>query len=292
MIEYIRVKKLVQTTKSGQSWFGVTHNVNIYRGCNQGCIYCDSRSSCYKISNFDKIRVKENADIKIDHELSTKRVKGVLGMGGMSDPYNYLEKSLEYTRNTLKSLNQYGFGVNIITKSTLVLRDIDLLIAINQHSPVTVVFTITTASDRLQERIERNVSLSSERFAAIKILSDAGIYVGIAMMPILPFINDTVENITGIIEKADTSGAKFIYPSFGVTLRDNQRQYFFNKIGQDLTKKYVGEFGDSYMCVSPRHKELKKTFIDLCRKCNIIFKMSDIISEADNYISLQQESLF
>lgn len=292
MIDYIRAKKIVQNMKGGQSWFGITHNCNIYRGCNHKCIYCDSRSSCYQIHEFDKIKVKQEADVMIDQELSTKRKKGVLGLGGMSDPYNYLEKELEYTRNALKSLDKYQFGVHVITKSTLVTRDIDILKNIQKHSPVGVAITITTSNDLLQGRIERNVPSTSQRFEALKELSDNGIYTGVMLMPILPFINDTEENITGIVEKAHQAGVKFIYASFGVTLRDNQRQYFFQQVGPTLTKQYVDTFGDAYACSSPKHKELRNIFETLCKKYGIVYKMKDIVNGMSDTIKEEQISLF
>ena len=291
-MDFIRVKRLIHPVKGGSGWFGVTHNTNIYRGCNHGCIYCDSRSNCYKISNFDQIKAKENADIMIENELKTKTKKGILGMGGMNDPYNDYEKTLEYTRHALKSIDKYGFGVVLITKNTLITRDIDLYQRINTHSPVIINFTITTSLDRLQSRIEQNVSSTSERFKAIKEMSDAGLFVGITMMPILPFINDTVENITGIIEQAREAGAKFIYPSFGVTLRENQRTHFFKKIGPALTKQYVDAFGDSYMCKSPNSDVLYKEFSALCKKYGILHKMDDIITHATKNVKTEQISLF
>lgn len=291
-MEFIRVKKVVHPVKSGQSWFGITHNCNIYRGCNQNCIYCDSRSSCYQIKDFDTIKVKEEADFLVDLELSTKRKKGVLGLGGMSDPYNYHEKSLEYTRNVLKSLDKYHFGVTIITKSTLVERDIDILTNITKHSPVCVALTITTANDRLQSRIERNVPSSTLRFDTIKRLSQEGIYTGITLMPILPFINDTEENIKEIVLKAHEAGAKFIYASFGVTLRDNQRQYFFKQIGPELTERYVRTFGDSYVCASLNHKRLRTKFETLCDKYGIMYKMKDIVQGMSDSVKREQVSLF
>jgi DNA repair photolyase len=291
-MEYIRVKKMIHPMKDGQYWFGATHNVNIYRGCNQGCIYCDSRSSCYKVPNFDQVKVKENADIMIDQELSTKIKKGIISMGGMSDPYNIYENELEYTRHALESINKNGFGVSIITKNTLLLRDLDILKDINKHSSVIVGFTITTADDRLQKRIERNVSSTSERFVAIEKCSKENLYVGILMMPILPFINDTEDNIKNIVELAYKHGAKFIFPSFGVTLRDNQRQHFFNKIGPELTKRYISTYGESYNCVSPNHKQLRSLFNTLCQKYGIVYKMEDIISNAFDYIKQEQMTLF
>lgn len=291
-MNFIRAKKLIHSMKGGQSWFSSTHNCNIYRGCNQNCIYCDSRSSCYQISDFDQVRAKEEADILIDHELSKIRQKGVLSLGGMGDPYNYLEKELHYTRNALKSLDKYGFGVSIITKSTLVTRDIDILKNICTHSPVSVSFTITTADDRLQARIERNVPSSSDRFRALKLLSDSGIYTGITLMPLLPFINDTAENIESIVQKAHESGAKYIFASFGVTLRDNQRQHFFQKIGPELTKKYIDTYGDSYMCSSLNEKALRIKFETLCRKYGIVYKMKDIIKGMSDNIKSEQMTLF
>ncbi len=291
-MEFIRAKGIVHSVSGGQNWFGVTHNLNIYRGCNQGCIYCDSRSSCYQIHDFDVIKIKQNADQIVDHELKGKRKTGVLSMGGMSDPYNYHERTIEYTRNILKSIDKYNFGVSIITKSTLVTRDLDILKNINKHSPVSVNFTITTADDKLQSRIEKNVSSSSERFKALRTVSDAGIYAGVMLMPILPFINDTVENIENIVIKAHEAGAKFIYASFGVTLRDNQRQYFFKKIGPDLTKKYVDTFGESYMCSSLNYELLKNKFETLCNKYGIVYKMNDIVNGIQNSIKNEQISLF
>jgi DNA repair photolyase len=238
-MEFINAVKIVQSVSEG--WFGATYNMNIYKGCNQGCIYCDSRSSCYQIQNFDTIRAKQDAPLKVEKELSKKRKVGIITMGGMSDPYNYLEKKLEYTRSVLKSINKYQFGVSIITKSTLVLRDIDILKEINKNNAVSIGITITTSNDRLQSRIERNVPSTTERFQALKTLKEEGLYCGVLMMPILPFINDTVENIDGIVEMAHEANVDYIYPSFGVTLRDNQRLYFFEKIGETLTKQYIDE---------------------------------------------------
>lgn len=290
-MQYINAVKLIHKMNGGEGWFGTTHNMNIYKGCNQGCIYCDSRSSCYQIKDFDQVKPKRDADIKIEEELRNKRIKGVISMGGMSDPYNHLEKELELTRSALHSIKKYGFGVSCITKNALLERDIDIYKEINKSMPVTIGITITTANDRLQARIERNISSTSERFTLIKKCVDEGLYAGILMMPILPFINDTIENIEGIIIKAKEAGAKFIYPSFGVTLRDNQRLHFFGKIGEKLTKQYIEAFGESYMCVSPNQKVLKEHFKKLCHKYGILYKMTDIITESKKYIKHEQISL-
>ncbi len=290
-MEFILANKLIQPVKGEHSWFGTSYNTNIYRGCNHGCIYCDSRSECYQIHDFDRVRAKEDAPQKIDNELKNKRKKGVISFGGMNDPYNSFEKELMYTRSAITSANKYGFGVFIITKSDLVTRDIDLFKQIQHHSVCNVGITITTSDKRLQERIERNCATTSERFNAIKTLRDHGIFSGVLMMPILPFINDTKENVKGIVEEAVKAGANYIYPSFGVTLRDRQRNHFYGKIGMKLTEKYMEEFGDSYMCVSPKVNELKRYFVELCEKYGIIYKMSDIVKESRKQIKTMQLGL-
>ena len=235
--------------------------------------------------------LKQDAPSKIESELKNKRNKCVISMGGMSDPYNHLEEDLGYTRKALQSILKYNHGVSIITKNIRVLRDLNLLKEINQNNPVSIGITITTGDDRLQSRIERNISSTSERFEAIKHMRKSGLYSGILMMPLLPFINDTIENITSIVEQAHKADAKYIYPSFGVTLRDNQRLYFFEKIGPELTKKYVDAFGESYMCSSPNHKELKKHFTTLCEKYGILYKMKDIVQGTKSHVKKQQLTL-
>ena len=289
-MEFINAVSIIQSM-SGEGWFASTHNMNIYKGCNQGCIYCDSRSSCYKIENFDKVRAKFDAPKLVEKELQRKRKKGVVSMGGMSDPYNHMEQKLFYTRQALESIYKYSFGVSCITKNELVLRDIDLYKKIQENNTVCIGVTITTADDRLQSRIEKNVTSSSKRFEIVRKMNENGIYAGILMMPILPFINDTVENITQIVEKAHKANARFIYPSFGVTLRDNQRLYFFEKIGEKLTEQYISAFGESYVCTSQNYKELKKVFVDLCSKYNIKYKMEDIVKEIKETKILQQTTL-
>lgn len=282
-MDYVYAKSIVSTYKKDNMWFGFNYNMNIYRGCSHGCIYCDSRSSCYNIDNFDKVRAKENAISIIKNELKSKRKSGVIGTGAMSDPYNPLEKEYELTRKALEIVNYYKFGIGIMTKSSLITRDIDILKEINRHSDVIVNITITTFDDNLCKKIEPNVAVSSERFKAIKKLSDNGIFVGILLMPILPFINDNVENIVSIVKMAYECGTKFIYPAFGVTLRDRQRDYYFNKISEIfddnyLIKEYIKNYGYEYNNESVKSKELYNIFKNECKKYNILYKMSDIIS--------------
>jgi DNA repair photolyase len=281
MIPIIETKTLVQHVASSRSeWFGLDYNMNIYRGCNHGCIYCDSRSDCYNIPNFDQVTVKKDALTMLSKELLSKRKKGVLGIGSMSDPYNPFEKQLEITRKALKIIDATGFGISLITKSHLVVRDLDILENINKKQSVIINITITCAEDMLSKKIEPNAPPSSKRFECIKQLSTAGIFCGVLVMPILPFINDTSDNIKRIVELSAAAGAKFVYPMFGVTLRDTQRTHFYNmadKLYPDISKKYKQTFHQQYTCWSPKYKELGNVFVRECKKHNMLYTMPDII---------------
>lgn len=278
-MEYIPAKTLVSRTKSTE-WFGTDYNMNIYKGCCHGCIYCDSRSDCYRVEDFDRVRAKANALEIIRDDLRRKIRTGVVATGAMSDPYNPFEKELCLTRRSLELINAYDFGVAIDTKSPLVTRDIDILRDIREHSPVIVKMTITTADDTLCKKIERNVPVSSERFKALRELSDSGIYCGILLMPVLPLINDTKENVLGLVHLAAESGAKFIYPGFGVTLRNNQREHFYNKLDElfpGLRERYISRYGDRYSCTSPKARELFKLLESECKSVGMVCRMQDIV---------------
>lgn len=210
-MEFIPTKTIISSYNENPHWFGINYNMNIYKGCCHGCIYCDSRSNCYQILDFDRVRIKENSIETIKKELQSKRKKGVVGTGAMSDPYNPFEKEYELTREALKIVDEYRFGIGIATKSNLITRDIDILKKIQSHSPVIVKMTITTFDDELCKKIERKVCTSEERFKAIKELSDNNIYTGVLLMPLLPFINDNEDNIKNIIRKVHECGGKFIF---------------------------------------------------------------------------------
>ncbi len=294
-MDFVTAKTIVSGYAENNSWFGNNYNMNIYKGCCHGCIYCDSRSECYRVDNFDRIRAKENALTLIENELRTKRKKGVVGTGAMSDPYNPYEKEYKLTRGALELINRYGFGVSIATKSDLIIRDIDILKEISMHSPVLIKITVTTADDTLCKKLEPNVVPTSQRFKAIKELSQEGIFAGILMMPVLPFIEDTEENINGIIELAQKSGAKFIYPAFGVTLRQNQRDWYYEKLDElfpSTKDKYIKHYGNSYECRSPRAKELFGLFKEKCTESGILYKMNDIVTEYKKPYRIEQLSLF
>lgn len=279
-MEKIPAKTILSGYK-GHGWFNSNYNMNLYKGCIHGCIYCDSRSNCYNIENFDEVVLKENALEILEKELRAKKKKGIIMTGAMSDPYNPFEKDEKVTREALKLIDKYMYGVSIITKSDMVTRDIDILSKIATHSSVTVNITITTANDEITKKIEPFAPSSKRRFEAIKKLSGKDINVGVLLTPTLPFINDTKENITSIIKKAKEYGANWVYtfPNFAVSLRENQRDYFYEKLDEyfpGIKSRYIKEFGNTYWCSSPNQGILWKTFKDECIKNNIMYDHSQI----------------
>lgn len=278
-MEFIKAKTILIKVKYGADWYGIDYNMNLYKGCTHGCIYCDSRSNCYHIDNFDIVRGKENALYILEKELR-KKSRGVVGIGAMSDTYNPLEQQYEQTRKALELIEKYGFGVSIDTKSDLILRDIELLEKINLNNNVIVKFTITTPNDELSKIIEPNVCVSSRRLKAIKILNDNGIFAGIMMNPVLPFITDNEKDIKELVRLASENGAKFIHTYMGMTLRENQRDYYYEKLDEsfkELKEKYMKYYGDRYDCIAPNYKKLYKVFTEECDKYGILYNMEDII---------------
>lgn len=293
-MEFIPAKTMLSYAK-GEHWFGIDYNMNIYKGCCHGCIYCDSRSNCYGIESFDEVRAKKDALLILHNELRRKVKTGIIGTGAMSDPYNPFEKQYGLTRSALELINQYGFGVAIATKSSLITRDIDLLKAINKHSPVIAKITITAYKDDLCKIIEPKVASSSERFKAIKALAEAGIFTGVLMMPVLPFIADNEENIKSIVVEAAASGARFIYPAIGMTLRENQREWYFEKLDQyfpGTKEKYIQHYGNQYECKSIDFVKLRRLFVKECERYGLLYKMSDIIKASRKNHEVEQLSLF
>lgn len=295
-MEYIPAKTIVTKVKGPANWFGIDYNMNIYKGCCHGCIYCDSRSDCYGVDHFDKVRVKEDALRIIRDDLRRKTRTGVVGTGAMSDPYNPFERELKLSRHALELCDAFEFGAAVATKSSLLERDIDILKSIATHSPVLLKITVTTAGDELAAKLEPNVSRPAERFRLIEKLSDAGLYAGILLMPVLPFIEDNAENIGEIVRRAGEAGARFIYPAFGMTLRGNQRVWYYQKLnelfpGKGLVEAYQRRYGEYYECVSPRAGKLKRFFEDECRKRKILYRMEDIISQYKRPYRVEQMTL-
>ena len=284
IMKEIEVKHILIKNKD-KSWFGTDYTINLYRGCCHGCIYCDSRSVCYKIDNFDEVTIKKDALRILRDDLSSKRKKGVIAMGSMSDPYNPFEKKLCLTRHALELIDAYGFGVSITTKSDLILRDIDILKQIASHSPVIVKITITTPYDELSKIIEPNVCESSKRFNTIKILREHGIYSGILLMPCLPMIEDNFESVKKLVDSAKEVDARFIYPFFGVTLREGSREYFYDHLNRyfpNLKDKYIQRYGNQYICHSNQRDKMYNWFSKYCDSFAILTDMNRI-SRAYHY---------
>lgn len=278
-MEYINAKTILQKCKDN-SWFGNDYNMNLYRGCCHGCIYCDSRSECYQIEDFDKVRAKENALMILRDELRRKVKTGVIGTGSMSDPYNPFEREEKLTEKSLMLIDAYNFGITVITKSPLITRDIPLYKQIAEHSPVLCKMTITTADDKLSRLVEPRVAVSSERFDALAKMSESGLFTGITLMPVLPFIEDNEENIRAIVRTAHECGVKCIYPAFGMTLRAGNREYFYQKLDENfpgMKEKYIRRYGNRYECPSPNAKKLWQVFTEECARYGILYEMKAII---------------
>ena len=257
-MEYIPAKQILSRNRS-TAWFGTDYTMNLYRGCCHGCIYCDSRSACYGIEDFGRVRAKENALALLRDELRRKVRPGIVGMGSMSDPYNPFEGELQLTRHALELLDAYGFGAAIATKGDGITRDIDVLRCMREHVPVLCKVTVTTTDAALAARVEPNAPSPARRLEAVARLAEAGLFAGVLLMPVLPFLEDNVENVRAVAEAAAEAGARFVYPAFGMTLRDQQREYYYQALGKGfpgLAERYQRQYGPRYECPSPRAKAL------------------------------------
>lgn len=269
------------------------HNgMNIYRGCQHGCIYCDSRSDCYNMNHpFEDIEVKENAPNLLERALRRKRKRCMTGTGAMSDPYMPLEKELGLTRRCLEITEKYGFGISILTKSDLIMRDIDLLESINRRAKAVVQMTITTADDALCRIVEPNVCPTSRRIEVLCEMRKRGIPTVIWMCPLLPFVNDTPENVKAIVEMAHSAGVYGIISfGMGLTLRSGDREYYYNALDRHfpgLKAQYIRRFGNNYEIPSPRSGLLWKIFTEgcdrygICRDTNAVFSYLNTLEEPE-----------
>lgn len=259
------------------------NGMNVYRGCTHGCIYCDSRSQCYNFSHdFEDIEVKQNAPELLEKRLRSKRNKCMIGTGAMCDPYMPCEETLQLTRKCLEIIDRYGFGLAIQTKSNRILQDLDLLKSIHKKSKCVVQMTLTTYDEALCRVLEPNVSTTKERFEVLKVLQEHKIPTVVWLTPILPFINDTKENIQGILEyciKANVYG--IINFNMGVTLRNGNREYFYQALDQyfpGMRERYHQKYGYSYEIISDKNKELMEFFHSICKEHGIVSNVKDIFS--------------
>ncbi len=278
-MQTIPAKTIVTNVKNGAGWFGARYNMNIYRGCCHGCIYCDSRSECYRNDDFDTVYAKQDALRIIRDDLRRKVRTGVVSTGAMSDPYNPFERQTELTRHALELLAAYGFGAAIATKSDLICRDIDVLCEIRENAPVLCKLTVTTTDDALAKKLEPRAPSPSARLDALARLHDAGLHTCILLMPVLPWITDTEDNIRSVVRRAEQAGVEFIYPALGLTLRDRQRAWYYDALDREfpgLRQKYAARYGTRYECASPDAKRLWGVFTEACDAAGIFYQMRDI----------------
>lgn len=251
------------------------NGMNVYRGCSHGCIYCDSRSRCYHMEHaFEDIEVKQNALTLLEDALRRKRKPCMIGTGSMTDPYLPLELELKTVRNALRLICEYGFGATVITKSDRVLRDLDLLQRINETTKCVVQMTLTTADERLCRKLEPNVCTAKARFAALKQLQSAKIPTVVWLSPVLPFLNDTEENISAILDMCAEAGVYGVVCfGMGLTLRDGNREYFYQQLDRlfpGLKEQYIRTYGDQYVVNSPENDNLMRLFRRTCDKAGIV----------------------
>ena len=289
-MHYVKVKGILSSS----------NGMNLYRGCSHGCIYCDARSKCYHMEHdFEDIEVKENAIVLLENTLRRKRKKCMLGMGAMSDPYIALETKIRNVRKALSLANQYGYGRSLLTKSNRILQDLDLLKAINEQTKCVVQMTLTTYDEDLCKKIEPNVSTTKERVEVLKRLHEEGIPTVVWLCPILPFINDTEENIKGILQyciEAKVYG--IVCFGMGLTLREGNREYFYeqlDKLFPHMKEKYIKTYGMQYEIDSPNSLHLMKLFHQLCEENGIIHNNKKIFEYVTTFEMKQnhvQLSLF
>ena len=295
-MDYIPAKHILIRSKS-TAWFGTDHTVNLYRGCCHGCLYCDSRSDCYRNPDFDRVTAKANALRILRDELARKVRPAFIAMGAMSDPYNPFEEELLLTRHALELIDAYDCGVSVDTKSDLIVRDIDLYQSIQAHSPVICKLTITTVDEDLAAKVEPRAPSPARRLAAVRSLAQAGLFCGVLLMPVLPFLEDRPEQVLSVVDRSADAGAKFIYSGFGVTMRQGQREYFLRELdrafpGEHLSRRYLARYGDRYRCPSPRARELWEVFAARCRERGLLYQMPHIVSAATRGYGDRQLTFF
>lgn len=285
-------------TVKAKGILSAANGMNIYRGCQHGCIYCDARSKCYQMNHrFEDIEVKENAPELLENALKRKRRKCMIGTGAMSDPYIPLEKELKLTRRCLEIINRYGFGVTVQTKSASVMRDIDLFTKINDKSKAVLQMTLTTADESLCRIIEPNVSVTKERFETLKAFHENGIPSVVWFSPFLPFINDTKENIDGLLKYCiDARVRGIICFGIGLTLRDGDREYFYSRLDKhfpNMKERYIYTYGNSYQLTSNNNNVLMNRISEVCRNHGIMFGVENVFSYLRKFESkTEQLSLF
>ncbi len=276
---------------------GGHYGMNVYRGCTHGCIYCDSRSSCYHFTHpFEDIEVKQNAPVLLEKALKSKRHKCMIGTGSMSDPYMHCEKELMLTRKCMETAYRHGFGFAVQTKSDLIMRDIGLLDKLNRESKAVVQMTLTTYDDDLCRLLEPNVCNTKRRIEVLEAMAERGIPTVVWLSPILPYINDTEENIRAILRECVRVKVKgIICFGMGVTLREGNREYFYAALDKHfpgLRDRYIRNYGDSYNVPSPYNNRLMSVFTGICRENGILYSPGDCFAYLNEFPEHHEQMSF
>lgn len=274
------------------------NGMNMYRGCTHGCIYCDSRSTCYGfLHDFEDVEVKQNAPQLLEKALITKRKLCMIGTGAMCDPYMHCEKELKITRRCLEIIEKHGFGISLLTKSDGVLRDLDIIKRINEKSKFVLQMTLTTFDEELCRIVEPNVCTTYRRFQVLKEFKKNNIPTIVWLAPLLPYINDTEENLIGILNYCIEAGVRgIVHFGMGLTLREGDREYYYSKLDQffpGLKERYISEYGNSYELISRNAYQLEVVFQKVCRNNNIETDIRQIFTYLNDFPEkYEQLSLF
>lgn len=260
-----------------------SNGMNLYRGCTHGCIYCDSRSACYRMEHdFEDVEVKQNAPELLEKALRRKRRKCMIATGAMSDPYMHCEERLELTRRCLEIICRYGFGAAVQTKSDRILRDLELLKSINEQSKCVVQMTLTTFSESLCKVVEPSVCTTKRRYETLKIMQENHIPTVVWIAPLLPFVNDTEENLRGVLQYCFDAGVKGIVCfGIGTTMRSGSRDYFYAMLDRHfplLKQQYIRKYKDAYECLSDQNDSLMRIFYEECIKHGVMSDPGQIFS--------------
>lgn len=273
------------------------NGMNVYRGCTHGCIYCDARSACYQMKHeFEDIEVKENAPELLEAALKSKRKRCMIGTGAMCDPYLHAEKELNITRRCLELISKYEFGATVQTKSDLIMRDIDLLDEINRKTKAVVQMTLTTADEALCRIVEPNVCTTRRRFEVLCEMRERGIPTVVWFSPLLPFLNDTEENVLAIVDYARRAGCFGIISfGMGLTLREGDREYYYAALDRHfpgLKQRYIARYGNNYELPSPDNAKLMKLFRQECSRSGIECDPDRIFAYLHEFPDNEQLTLF
>lgn len=283
--------------KDAKGILSAKNGMNLYRGCTHGCIYCDSRSKCYAMDHdFEDVEVKRNAPELLEAALSRKRARCMISTGAMCDPYLHLEEHERLTRRCLEIIDRHGFGLAIQTKSDRILRDLDLLRSINRRAKCVVQMTLTTFDEALCSLVEPNVCGTGRRFEVLRVMRDEGIPTVVWLSPILPFLNDTEENLRGILNYCVQAGVRGVLCfGFGVTLREGDREYLYGRLDEHfpgMKDRYIRAFGDRYECNSPNSPKLTELFRSECRARDIMCSPDEIFAYLKEFPDRQSHRQF